>query len=92
MDLGESNLCGFRATSHPVTDLNGDGWRKDAVGYHLPLAAEVGDWLNKTSNAPVADADYTNLYYCGLGEPTAQKIDDGHPSRRGSTTSATRCT
>jgi hypothetical protein len=81
MDLGESNLCGFRATSHPVTDLNGDGWRKDAVNCHLPLAAEVGSWLNKTSGAPVADADYTNLYYCGLGKPTAQKIDDGHPKQ-----------
>ena len=78
MDLGSrtSTASGRRRTRG---DLNGDGWR-DAVNCHLPLA-EVGSWLNKTSGAPVADADYTNLYYCGLGKPTAQKIDDGHPKQ-----------
>ena len=81
MDLGESNLCGFRSTSHPVTDLNGDGWNADAVNCHLPLAAEVGSWYNETSGESVPDADYTNLFYCGLGKPTAQKMEDGHPKQ-----------
>ena len=74
MDLGESNMCGFRSTSHPVTDLSGDGWRADAVNCHLPLASEVGSWYNQTSGERVPSADYTNLFYCGLGKKTAQKI------------------
>ena len=75
MDLGESNRCGFRSTSHPVTDLNANDWTSDAVNCHLPLAAEVGAF-NGTANA-----DYTNLFYCGLGKPTAQKFEDSHPKQ-----------
>jgi len=81
MDLGESNLCGFRSTSHPVTDLNGYDWTADAVNCHMPLAAEVGSWQNKTSGGSLPNADYTNLFYCGLGKPTAQKIEGGHPKQ-----------
>jgi hypothetical protein len=86
MDLGESNMCGFRSTSHPTTDLGANGitaypWTADAVNCHLPLAAEVGTWYNKTSGASVANADYTNLFYCGLGKPTAQKVEAGHPKQ-----------
>ena len=75
MDLGESNRCGFRSTSHPVTDLNGNAWTSDAVNCHLPLAAEVGSFKG------TPNADYTNLFYCGLGKPTAQKFEDSHPKQ-----------
>ena len=81
MDLGESNVCGFRSTSHPVTDLQATEWTSEAVNCHLPLAAEVGSWYNKTSGARVPNADYTNLFYCGLGKKTAQKIEASHPKQ-----------
>ena len=75
MDLGESNRCGFRTTSHPVTDLNAKEWTSDAVNCHLPLAAEVGSWKG------VPNADFTNLFYCGLGRPGAQKWEESHPKQ-----------
>jgi hypothetical protein len=57
MDMGEANACGFRSTSHPVTDLNpGHEWRSDAVNCYVP---------------PGADQE-TNLFYCGLGVDGAQ--------------------
>ena len=57
MDLGEANACGFRSTSHPVTDLHpGHHWRSDAVNCYVPPGAE----------------QETNLFYCGLGLDGAQ--------------------
>ena len=56
MDLGEANYCGFRSTSHPVTDLNGHDWRAGAVNCYVP---------------PGAGQD-ANLFYCGLGIDGAQ--------------------
>ena len=59
MDLGESNACGFRSTSHPVTDLSpGHNWRSDAVNCFVPPGAE----------------QETNLFYCGLGIDGAQSV------------------
>lgn len=66
MDLGEANVCGFRSTSHPVTDLNGNDWTSNAVNCYTPLAEEVGSWLNKSSSEWVQSLDKTNLFYCGL--------------------------
>ena len=74
MDLGESNLCGFRSTSHPVTDLNGNEWTANAVNCHLPLAADAGSWYNASSGTWVKSQDYTNLFYCGLTMPGAQRL------------------
>jgi len=73
MDLGESNLCGFRSTSHPVTDLNANDWTSDAVNCHLPLAKDAGSWYNASSSTWVKNQDYTNLFYCGLTVPGAQR-------------------
>jgi len=56
MDLGEANYCGFRSTSHPVTDLSGNAWTGTAVNCYAPLGADQ-------------DA---NLFYCGLGVDGAQ--------------------
>ena len=47
----------------------------------LPLAAEVGSWYNKTSGTSVPNADFTNLFYCGLGKATAQRMEDSHPKQ-----------
>lgn len=59
MDMGEANACGFRSTSHPVTDLNpGHRWRTDAVNCYVPMGAD----------------QETNLFYCGLGIDGAQGI------------------
>lgn len=80
MDLGESNLCGFRSTSHPVTDLNANDWTSDAVNCHLPLAEDVGSWYNASSSTWVKSQDYTNLFYCGLGTKNGQKVTS-HPKQ-----------
>ena len=57
MDLGESNACGFRSTSHPVTDLNpGHDWKSHAVNCFVPPGEE----------------QEANLFYCGLGVDGAQ--------------------
>lgn len=57
MDFGEANACGFRSTSHPVTDLNpGHDWRSNAVNCYVPLGTKME----------------TNLFYCGLGIDGAQ--------------------
>ena len=80
MDLGEANLCGFRSTSHPVTDLNGNDWTADAVNCHLPLAEDVGSWYNASSSTWVKDQDMTNLFYCGLTKPGAGKL--GSPPKQ----------
>ena len=74
MDLGEANYCGFRSTSHPVTDLNGHAWRSNAVNCYSPLAAEQGAWLDPQTSSLVENQDYTNLFYCGLGVDGAQAV------------------
>ena len=74
MDLGEANACGFRSTSHPVTDLNGYAWGANAVNCHLPLADDAGSWYNASSSEWVKNQDYTNLFYCGLATKGAQKL------------------
>eukprot|EP00315_Gephyrocapsa_oceanica_P058230 CAMPEP_0185483888 /NCGR_PEP_ID=MMETSP1366-20130426/8884_1 /TAXON_ID=38817 /ORGANISM="Gephyrocapsa oceanica, Strain RCC1303" /LENGTH=458 /DNA_ID=CAMNT_0028091885 /DNA_START=69 /DNA_END=1443 /DNA_ORIENTATION=- len=91
IDLGEANSCGFRSTSHPVTDLNANSWRSDAVNCFAP---------------PDAEQD-TNLFYCGLGrlEPAPKQtwVDHfgnalmfssaaAHPPCVGSTPANTLCT
>eukprot|EP00928_Gymnodinium_smaydae_P093710 TRINITY_DN7800_c0_g1_i1.p1 TRINITY_DN7800_c0_g1~~TRINITY_DN7800_c0_g1_i1.p1 ORF type:complete len:421 (-),score=85.42 TRINITY_DN7800_c0_g1_i1:363-1625(-) len=80
MDLGESNLCGFRTTSHPVTDLNANDWTSNAVNCHLPLTDDVGSWYDANSSTWVKNQDYTNLFYCGLGTASGQKMTS-HPKQ-----------
>jgi hypothetical protein len=72
MDLAESNICGFRSTSHPVTDLNARNWTGSAVNCHLPLAADVGSYYDNVSRAWIKSSDHTNLMYCGLQAGGAQ--------------------
>jgi len=72
MDLGEANACGFRSTSHPVTDLNGNDWTSNAVNCHAPLVEDWGSWFNKSSSKWVQNLDKTNLFYCGLSNKGAQ--------------------
>jgi hypothetical protein len=72
MDLSESNICGFRSTSHPVTDLNFKNWTDAAVNCHLPLSEDVGSYYDNTSGTWIKSADHTNLFYCGLQAATAQ--------------------
>jgi hypothetical protein len=74
MDLSESNICGFRSTSHPVTDLSSKNWTDSAVNCHLPLDADVGSYYDNSTRAWVKSADHTNLFYCGLQADGAQHL------------------
>jgi hypothetical protein len=74
MDLSESNICGFRSTSHPVTDLSAKNWTDSAVNCHLPLAEDVGSYYDNASRSWIQSADHTNLFYCGLQFDGAQHL------------------
>jgi hypothetical protein len=74
MDLAESNICGFRSTSHPVVDLSSRNWTSTAVNCHLPLAEDVGSYYDADTRTWVKSADHTNLFYCGLQATSSQNL------------------
>jgi hypothetical protein len=80
MDFAESNICGYRSTSHPVTDLGANNWTAAAVNCHLPLADDVGSYYDNATQTWVKSADHTNLFYCGAQSAGAQNASTGSQS------------
>ena len=74
MDLGESNVCGFRTTSHPVVDLNAaadvkKSWTNNPVTCSFPVAAHIGRYHD--GSAWKTNYDKSNLLFCAYGVPGA---------------------